>query len=140
MIQSMLDNDQYKIMMQQAGLLLGFANVPVEYKFKCRTPDIDLLQAQNHLNEGMNELYDLRMKSHDLDYLESMRYIKPEYLSFMKNFRFEPQYVTTDFNLKDGFKVPEIRIKGPFFYTTLFEVPMLSIISESWSRITPGDE
>jgi len=136
----MLDNDQYKIMMQQAGLLLGFGNVPVEYKFKCRTKDIDLLPAQKHLNEGMNELYDLRMKSHDMDYLESMRYVKPEYLSFMKNFRFEPQYVSTDFSLKDGFRIADVRIKGPFFHSTLFEVPMLSIISESWSRITPGNE
>ena len=124
MIQSMLDNDQYKIMMQQAGLELGFGNVPVEYKFKCRTPNIDLLPAQNHLNEGMNELYDLRMKSHDLDYLESMRYVKPAYLSFMKNFRFEPQYVSTNFSLKDGFRMADVRVKGPFFHSTLFEVPM----------------
>ena len=140
MIESMLDNDQYKFMMQQAALKLGYANVPVEYKFKCRTPNIDLLPAQNHLNEGINEMYDLRMKSHDLDYLESMRYVSPEYLSFMKNFRFEPQYLSIDFPSSTRFRRLDIRIKGPFFHTTLFEVPLLATISESWSRITPGDE
>jgi len=138
MIQNMLDNDKYKFMMQQAALLLGYGNVPVEYNFKCRTPNIDLLPALCHLNEGLNELYGLRMKSHDLDYLESMREIKPEYLSFLKNFRFEPQFVSIDFD--NDLKVPKLRIKGPFFHTTLFEVPLLSIISESWSRITPADE
>jgi len=135
MIKSMLDNDQYKFMMQQAALKLGFANVPVEYKFKCRTPDVDLLPAQWHLNEGLASLLDLRFKSEDLDYLETMRYITPEYLSFLKNFRFERQYIYTDFDLQDGFKVPIIRIKGPFFHTTLFEVPLLATISESWSRL-----
>jgi len=140
MIRSMLDNDQYKFMMQQAALKLGYANVPVEYKYKCRTPNIDLLPAQNHLNEGINEMYDLRMKSHDLDYLESMRYVSPEYLSFMKNFRFEPQYLSIDFPASTRFRRLDIRIKGPFFHTTLFEVPLLATISESWSRITPGDE
>lgn len=140
MIRSMLDNDQYKFMMQQAALKLGYANVPVEYKFKCRTPDVDILPAQMHLNEGINEIYNLRMKSEDLDYLETMRYITPEYLSFLKNFRFEPQYVSADFKFANDLKVPEIRIKGPFFYTTLFEVPLLATISESWSRINEGSE
>jgi nicotinate phosphoribosyltransferase len=136
----MLDNDQYKFMMQQAALKLGYANVPVEYKFKCRTPDVDLLPAQWHLNEGLAELLDLRMKSEDLDYLETMRYISPEYLSFLKNFRFERQYIYTDFVFDDGLKVPILRIKGPFFHTTLFEVPLLAIISESWSRLHEGTE
>jgi len=140
MIQSMLDNDQYKFMMQQAALKLGFANVPVEYKFKCRTPDVDLLPAQWHLNEGLESILNLRFRSEDLDYLETMRYITPEYLSFLKNFRFERQYIYTDFECSSGLKVPIIRIKGPFFHTTLFEVPLLATISESWSRINPGNQ
>jgi len=140
MIKSMLDNDQYKFMMQQAALLLGYGNVPVEYKFHCRTPNVDLIQAMNHLNEGLNEILDLRMKSHDLDYLESMRYIKPAYLSFMKDFRFREEYLKINYTFEDGLKVPEIRIRGPFFHTTLFEVPLLATISESWSRLNPANE
>jgi len=136
MIQSMLDNDQYKFTMQQAALLLGYANVPVEYKFKCRTEGIDLTPARPHIEEGLNDLFNLRMKSEDLDYLETLRYIKPEYLSFMKHFQFDPEYIKVSWNER----VPEIRIKGPFFYTTLFEIPVLSIVSESWSRVIPGDE
>ena len=135
MIQSMLDNDQYKFMMQQAALKLGFANVPVEYKFKCRNKDVDLLPAQWHLNEGLASMLDLRFKSEDLDYLETMRYVTPDYLSFLKHFRFERRYIYTDFDWSDGLKTPIIRIKGPFFHTTLFEVPLLATISESWSRL-----
>ena len=136
MIQSMLDNDQYKFTMQQAALLLGYANVPVEYKFKCRTEGVDLTPARQHIEEGLDGLFNLRMKSEDLDYLETLRYIKAEYLSFMKHFQFDPEYIKISWNEK----LPEIRIKGPFFYTTLFEVPILAIISESWSRVNPGDE
>jgi nicotinate phosphoribosyltransferase len=127
-------------MMQQAALKLGYANVPVEYKFKCRTPNVDLLKAQLHLNEGLNELYNLRMRSEDLDYLETMSCITPEYLSFLKHFQFDRQYVSIDFGFADGLKVPNIKIKGPFFHATLFEVPLLATISESWSRINPADE
>ena len=131
MIRSMLDNDQYKFTMQQAALKLGYANVPVEYKFKCRTPNINLSKAESHLNDALVGIYDLRMKSHDLDYLETMSYIKPEYLSFLKHFRFEPEYVSASFRCEDhvDHKVPEIRISGPYFYTTHFEVPLLAAIS-----------
>jgi len=41
MFNSILDNDQYKFGMQQALLKLGYAAVPVEYKFHCRTEGID---------------------------------------------------------------------------------------------------
>lgn len=140
MIRSMLDNDQYKFMMQQAALKLGFANVPVEYKFKCRTPDVDLTQLNDHINEGTADLLKLRFTSDDLDYLETMRYVSPEYLSFLKNFRFERQYIYLTTEVENGKTVPSLRIKGPFFHTTLFEVPLLAIISESWSRVNPGNE
>jgi nicotinate phosphoribosyltransferase len=119
---------------------LGFANVPVEYKFKCRTPDVDLMPIEDHLNEGIAKLLELKFTSYDLDYLETMRYISPEYLSFLKHFRFERQYLYMGSEYDGNRKVPIIRIKGPFFHTTLFEVPLLAIISESWSRINPGDE
>jgi nicotinate phosphoribosyltransferase len=131
----MIDNDQYKFTMQQAALKLGFANVPVEYKFKCRTPNVDLMKIEDYLNGGIADLLNLRFTSADLDYLETMRFITPEYLSFLKHFRFERQYLYMDSEVEDGRTVPIIRIKGPFFHTTLFEVPLLAIVSESWSMV-----
>jgi len=134
MLASMLDNDQYKFTMQQAALQLGFETTPVEYSYKCRTTGVDLRPAKKHILEGLHSLYNLKFRSYDLDYLESMRYISDKYLSFLKYFRYDPSYISIDFDAP----YLALRIKGPFFQTTLFEVPILAIISESWSRLHPN--
>ncbi len=137
MIASMLDNDQYKFTMQQALLKLGFAAVPVEYKFKCRHPlATNFAYYKDAIEDRIEDLYSLKFEKEDIEYLKSLRYFSKEYISFLKNFRFDPECVLADFR-DDGDL--DLRIRGAWFQTILFEVPLLAIISEIYSLNQNGN-
>jgi len=138
MFNSILDNDQYKFSMQNALLKLGYASVPVEYKFHCRTEGIDFYPMIVDLNEKFNQLCDLKLSNDEYDFMRSKRYFDDEYLIFLKQFRFDQSYVKADLKEAGGWKELDLRISGPWFHTILFEVPMLSTISETWSEHNPG--
>jgi len=123
---SLLDNDQYKFTMQQALLKLGFGAVPVEYKFQCRTKNIDFRSAYLDITRKIYELTKLKLLPAEYDYLKTLRYFQDDYLELLKGFRFNLNYV--DMKLEN--KELILRIKGPWFNTILYEVPILSIISE----------
>jgi len=124
-IRSLLDNDQYKFTMQQAILKLGFASVPVEYKFQCRTKNVDFSNEFRYIKESINDLSGLKLIDYEYDFLRSLRYFNSEYLQFLKNFRFDRNCISLNL---DG-KELDLRIRGPWFNTILFEVPILAIIS-----------
>lgn len=137
MIQSILDNDQYKFTMQQAILKLGFAATPVKYKFKCRTPNIDFTRAYHLILYNLAQLPHLRLGNNELQYMKSLPYFSDEYLEFLKQFRFDMGYV----NLKviDNGEL-DLTIEGPWFHTILFETPMLAIVSNSYAEVmAPND-
>jgi nicotinate phosphoribosyltransferase len=133
----MLDNDQYKFTMQNALLKLGFAAVPVEYKFHCRTEGINFAALLPKLNDRLNGLYDLKFSKDDLDYLRSIRHLSEDYIGFLKNFRFDDDYVKVKYDVVTN--QLNLRIKGPWFHTILFEVPLLSIISETYAKMQNGN-
>ena len=128
MVVSILDNDQYKFTMQQAILKLGFAAVPVEYKFQCRTKNVDFSPNLRYIKSRIKDLSSLKLSKYEYEYLRSLRYFNDEYLQFLKGFRFEPNDVLIRL---DGPNL-DLRIVGPWFNTILFEVPILSIISEEY--------
>lgn len=140
MFNSILDNDQYKFMMQQGALKLGYASVPVEYKFVCRTEDIDFYHMVPIISEKINALCNLELTKDEYDYLRSKRYYHSEYLMFLKQFRFDQSYIHIELVPTENCYNLELRIRGPWFHTILFEVPLLSIISETWSELNPGNE
>jgi nicotinate phosphoribosyltransferase len=130
MIQSLLDNDQYKFTMQQALLKLGFASIPVEYKFQCRTKDIFFSSSFRYIKSAINDLSGIKLEKNEYDFLRSRRYFSDEYLQFLKGFKFDPQCV--DINIQG--ENLHLKIRGPWFNTILFEVPILSIISQHMCR------
>lgn len=137
MFNSMLDNDQYKLTMQNALLKLGFAAVPVEYKFKCRTKGINFAALLSKINDKINELYDLKFTKEDLDYLRSIRHFSDDYIGFLRHFRFDEEYIKVKYDVITN--QLSLRIKGPWFHTILFEVPVLSIISETYAELQHGN-
>jgi nicotinate phosphoribosyltransferase len=125
-IKSLLDNDLYKFTMQQA-VLCKFSDTPVEYEFKCRNKEpIDLICYKQKIRDYIDGLGDLKFQQDELDYLRTLRYMKPSYVNFLRNFRLNPENVTL--YEKDG-KLG-INIKGNWLDTILFEVPVLAIVSE----------
>ncbi len=129
---SLLDNDQYKFTMQQALLKLGYAAVPVEYKFKCRNEGVDFSKAFPMIKHNIDCLRDIHFHPDEIDYLRSLRYFSEEYIGFMKNYKFDTDFVNVTLDEKTG--ELNVTIKGPWFHTILFEVPLLAIISDSYGR------
>lgn len=133
-ITSLVDNDLYKFTMQQALLKLGFGAVPVKYKFHCRKEGIDFSNHVDSIKDEINSLSELQFKKDEINFLRSLRYMSDEYISFIKYFRFDPRECVK-VSLNDETGELDIKVKGPWFHTILFEVPILSIVSEVYSTI-----
>src|SRR5699024_8083876 len=128
-INSLLDTDIYKYSMMQA-VLHQFPSAEVEYRFKCRSEGVDLRPVRRDLEQEMEHLCTLTLAPEELDYLSSLRYIKPDFIEFLRLFHLQSRFVHID--EEDG--QLSIRIRGPWLHTILFEVPILAIISELYSR------
>ncbi len=129
-IKSMLDNDLYKFTMMQA-VLHQFPSIEVEYKFKCRTEGVDF---SPHVFQIIDEVdgmcAKLRFTQAELDYLSGLRFIKPDFVQFLKLFKFERNYIDIGRTVHGEL---DIRVKGPWLHTILFEVPILAIVSQIYS-------
>jgi len=136
-ITSMLDNDLYKFTMMQA-VLHQFPGVEVEYAFKCRTEGADLRPYFADIADAITDMcLSLSFTQVELDYLSKLRFIKPDFIQFLKLFKFEREYVHLFANARDEL---EIQVKGPWLHTILFEVPILAIVSEIYSTSQLKDE
>lgn len=131
-IQSLLDTDLYKFTMMQA-VLHQFPGAQVEYKFKCRSPNVQLTPFIDEIRDEIRQLCELRFSEDELDYMRSMRFIKSDFVDFLGLFRLNEKYITLT-PLANG--EIDIRVKGPWLHTIMFEIPVLAIISEVYFRNT----
>ncbi|WP_049620573.1 nicotinate phosphoribosyltransferase [Frateuria defendens] len=136
-IQSLLDTDLYKFSMMQV-VLHHYPAAQVEYKFKCRTPGVDLVPYIGEIREELAALCALRFSEDELDYLRGWRFIKSDFIDFLALFHLNEKYVEIA-PAAGGNGEIEIRIRGPWLHTILFEVPLLAIVNEVYFRNTqPG--
>lgn len=129
LITSALDTDAYKLHMQQV-VFEKYAAVEVSYNFTCRT-DEDLTPYAKEIESAINDLEGLMFTEDQLRYLSKIPFIKPAFIAFLRNYRFDPRRyirVTTQ-----GKRL-SIQAQGPWLYTILFEVPVLAIVSEVRNR------
>jgi nicotinate phosphoribosyltransferase len=129
-INSMLDNDLYKFTMMQA-VLHQFPAVEVEYKFKCRTEGVNFAPHVFQIIDAVDAMCsELSFTQDELGYLSGLRFIKSDFVQFLKLFKFERDYVHVGLGANGEL---DIRVKGPWLHTILFEVPILAIVSEVYS-------
>ncbi len=128
-IESLLDTDIYKYSMMQA-VLHQFPGAEVEYQFKCRSEGVDLRPIRQDLEREIEHLCSLKLGPEELNFLSSLRYMKPDFIEFLRLFHLQSRFV--EIGEEDG--QLSIRIRGPWLHTILFEVPVLAIISELYSR------
>ena len=138
-IQSLLDTDLYKFTMMQV-VLHHFPGAQVEYKFKCRTEGIDLARFVEEIRAEVDELCTLRFREDELAHLRGMRFLKSDFVDFLGLFQFNRRFITIE-PLSDPAGELDITIHGPWLHVILFEIPVLAIISEIYSRRTqpPSD-
>jgi nicotinate phosphoribosyltransferase len=132
-ISSLLDTDLYKFTMMQV-VLHHFPGAQVEYRFKCRTPGINLVPFIDEIDEEIRQMCTLRFFDRELEYLRSLRFIKSDFVDFLGLFQMNAKYVTVAPAATSG--EIDIRVKGPWLHTILFEIPVLAIVNEIYFRNT----
>lgn len=140
-ISSLLDTDLYKFTMMQV-VLHQFPGAQVEYKFKCRNPDIDVSTGQasrplaahvSEIRDEIRSLCSLHFQDAELAYLKSLRFIKSDFVDFLGLFKLNEKYITVT-ALPSG--EIDITIRGPWLHTILFEIAVLAIVNEVYFRNT----
>ena len=127
-IETLLDTDLYKFTMQQI-VYHRFPDSEVEYSFKCRQEEIDLAPFAHRIQEEIENLCSLVFSKSEIDYLARFPFFKADYLDSLRDFRLNPKSVRIE--TVQGFS---LKIKGNWFETILFEVPLLAIINEIYFR------
>ena len=136
-IDSLLDTDLYKFTMQQC-VLHQFPGAQVQYRFKCRTPYVDLRPFLDEINAEIDHLCELHFTDEELAYLGGLRFIKSDYVDFLSLFHLKRNYI----QVVESDDYPcgiDISIKGPWLHTILFEIPVLAIVNEVYFRRLYGD-
>ncbi|HUG58948.1 MAG TPA: nicotinate phosphoribosyltransferase [Candidimonas sp.] len=130
-ITSLLDTDLYKFTMMQV-VLHHFPAAQVEYRYKCRTPNVNLLPYLDEIRTEIHELCKLQFTEPELQYLRGLRFMKSDFVDFLGLFHMPEKCIT----VSPG-KLPgeiEITVKGPWLHTILFEIPVLAIVNEVYFR------
>ena len=131
-IVSLLDTDFYKFNMNQV-IFHKLTHANGEYYFKCRNSDVTFSDEMvEEINAQIDHLCTLRFKKKELDYLRSIRFIKNDYVEFLRLWHPIRDYVDCHKN-EDGELV--CIIKGPCFSAMQFEIYLLEIINEVYFRM-----
>ena len=131
-VESLFDTDLYKFSMMQV-VLHQYPAAQVEYRFKCRTPGVDLVPCLDEIRAELAALCALRFTAPELDYLRGWRFISSDFVDFLGLFQLNQKYVEIGPAASGNGEI-EIRIRGPWLHTILFEVPLLAIVNEVYFR------
>ena len=134
-IRSLLDTDVYKLLMLQT-IWKDFAQIPVTFSLINRSPYVRLAQTidEMELREQLDHARTVQLTKKERIWLAGNtfygkeRLFSPEFLAWLGEYRL-PEY---DLRVEDG----QFRIdfSGSWAAVTLWEIPVLSIISELRSR------
>ena len=131
-INSLLDTDLYKFTMHQV-MFHKHTNLNGTYVFKCRNKGVrftpDMLEE---INAQIDHLCTLSFTEEELVYLKSIRFIKPDYVEFLRLFRPLRNYVVTDLNENGELY---IHVTGPLFNVMHYEIYLLEIVNEVYFRM-----
>lgn len=128
---SLLDTDLYKFNMNQV-MFHKHTNLNGTYMFKCRNKDVVFTEEMlDEINAQIDHLCTLTFTDEELDYLSSLRFIKSDYVEFLRLWRPLRRYVVT--HLHNG--ELQIIVNGPLFSVMQFEIYLLEIVNEVYFRM-----
>ena len=129
---SLLDTDLYKFNMNQV-IFHKHTDLCGEYYFKCRNKDVVFTQEMfEEINAQIDHLCTLQFTAEELDYLRSIRFIKNDYVEFLRLWHPLREYVTT--SLSENGEL-NIVVNGPLFSAMQFEIYLLEIVNEVYFRL-----
>ncbi len=136
-IHSVLDTDLYKLTMAQA-ILSQYPHAQAEYVFCNRdksfvfgnkefTPE----KFKAVLRDAIVEISELALCADEEDWLKAnCRFVTPAYLEYLRNYRFKPKELEISNTEGDL----QIRIRGPWHSTVMWEVPLMAVVSELYFK------
>ena len=135
-IKSLLDQDLYKFSMMSA-VLHQFPGTQVEYEYKCRNSEKIKWNGNmiTRLMKEIDNLCELRFTEEELDYLGSLRFMKQDFIDFLRIFKLDKRYLEVSWQ---GGEL-KINIKGPWLQTIFFEVFLLAIVNEVYFMFNGTD-
>ena len=129
---SLLDTDLYKFNMNQV-MFHKHTNLNGTYIFKCRNQGVVFTpEMVEEINAQIDHLCTLRFSDEELDYLNSLRFIKSDYVEFLRLWHPIRKYVVCHGN-PDGSLY--IQVDGPLFSVMQFEIYLLEIVNEVYFRM-----
>ena len=128
---SLLDTDLYKFNMNQV-IFHKHTNLCGEYHFKCRNKGVKFTpEMVQEISEQTDHLCTLQFTKPELDYLRSIRFIKNDYVDFLRLWHPIRDYV--NISLSDDGQLSVV-VNGPLFSAMQFEIYLLEIINEVYFR------
>jgi nicotinate phosphoribosyltransferase len=129
-ISSLIDTDLYKFTMWQA-MLHRHPQTQAEYTFVCRNqPAYPLAELLADVNEQLDHLCSLRFAPDELAYLRGLRFIKSDFVDFLRIFSFQRDFIRA---WADGGQL-RIQARGPQVHVMAFEIFVLAIVNELYFR------
>jgi nicotinate phosphoribosyltransferase len=129
-IRSLLETDLYKFTMWQT-MLHRHPQVRAEYRFVCRNASVfPLADLLDEVNEQLDHLCTLSLTEDELAYLGGLRYIKPDFVDFLRIFRFQRRFIEA----RAAGDTLEIVASGPQVHVMAFEIHVLALVNELYFR------
>ncbi len=129
-ITSLLETDLYKFTMWQT-MLHRHPETQAEYTFVCRNESAyPLSDLANDVSRELDKLCGLSFKPDELAYLSRLRYIKSDFIDFLRIFRFQRDFIEVTANGP----TLEVIARGPQVHVMGFEIYVLAIVNELYFR------
>lgn len=129
---SILDNDFYKFTMQCA-VIRHFPDVTAQYEFINRGQHKFPKNFGEELKKQVHLMSQLALsKEEKYFFAASCPYLNAAYLDFLEGYRYDPTEVIIEQNDEDL----SVKVIGSWHRTILWEVPLLSLISELYYQLT----
>ncbi len=134
-IVSILDNDFYKFTMQYAAIK-QFPYAKASYIFINRGQHKYPPGFAEALRSAVDEMAKLKLTKAEKIFLEkTCPYLDPTYLDFLQGYHYDPSEIEIS---QDGPDL-EVHIKGYWYRSILWEVPLMSIICELYYKMTNSE-
>ena len=132
-IVSLLDTDKYKYTMMD----WVFHNKPtatVKWGFKCRTPNISLVQFIGVLNTQLDMLCELKLSTTDLSVLKKkVPELSDRFIKYLSTFQLKREQIEV---VAVNEQEIDIKVSGLHLETILFEIFVLSIVHKLYDLFT----
>jgi nicotinate phosphoribosyltransferase len=133
-IRSLLDTDLYKFTMWQT-MLHRHPQAQAEYRFVCRNESAyPLAELLADVNVQLDHLCSLAFTEDELGYVGGLRYIKNDFVDFLRIFRFQRRFIEAR---AEGAEL-SIVASGPQVHVMGFEIYVLAIVNELYFRRFDG--